>query len=47
MNRRHAPTLGGDNHEILHGLGMTPGEVQELEEDGVIGSRPGPGGKAF
>jgi len=36
-----APTLGQHNREILQGmLGLTDGEIEELQADGVIGSSP-------
>ena len=38
---RAAPTLGQDNQEILGGrLGCTDEELQALEADGIIGTRP-------
>jgi len=39
--RRPAPTLGEHNHEILvDELGLSEEKYAELEEQGVIGSRP-------
>ena len=39
--RRPAPTLGQDNETLLVGLlGLDPEEVRDLEQDGVIGTRP-------
>jgi crotonobetainyl-CoA:carnitine CoA-transferase CaiB-like acyl-CoA transferase len=36
-----APTLGQHNFQVYHELlGLTPAEIQELEETGVIGTRP-------
>jgi crotonobetainyl-CoA:carnitine CoA-transferase CaiB-like acyl-CoA transferase len=36
-----APTLGRDNERVLRGLlGLSPGELRELEAEGVIGKRP-------
>ncbi len=39
LHRRHAPLLGQDNREVLGGLGLTGAEIDELEADGVIGTR--------
>jgi crotonobetainyl-CoA:carnitine CoA-transferase CaiB-like acyl-CoA transferase len=40
-HRAAAPLLGEHNGDILKtGLGLTSGEVRDLEEAGVIGSRP-------
>ncbi|WP_131744829.1 CoA transferase [Frankia sp. Cppng1_Ct_nod] len=48
LNRRHAPTLGQHNREILTGLlGLSDSAVDALEGDGVIGTRPGNGGNAW
>jgi crotonobetainyl-CoA:carnitine CoA-transferase CaiB-like acyl-CoA transferase len=39
--RYPAPTLGQHNHEVLSSiLGLDDGEIQQLEEQGVIGTRP-------
>ena len=40
LHRRHAPLLGEHNREVLGELGLTDGEIDELEADGVIGSAP-------
>jgi crotonobetainyl-CoA:carnitine CoA-transferase CaiB-like acyl-CoA transferase len=40
-HRRPAPTLGQHNEEVLGGLlGLTPEELQSLQRDEVIGTRP-------
>ncbi|WP_123024570.1 CaiB/BaiF CoA-transferase family protein [Mycolicibacterium stellerae] len=42
--RRHhrtpAPLLGQHNHEVLSGLGLGDDEIQELEDQGIIGTAP-------
>jgi crotonobetainyl-CoA:carnitine CoA-transferase CaiB-like acyl-CoA transferase len=38
--RRSAPTLGQDNDAVLTELGLTPEEIQQLEKDRIIGTRP-------
>jgi crotonobetainyl-CoA:carnitine CoA-transferase CaiB-like acyl-CoA transferase len=39
--RTPAPTLGQHNEPVLCGiLGLSPGELRDLEDEGVIGSRP-------
>ncbi len=39
--RTPAPTLGGDNRDILQGwLGLTDAELDELAEDHIVGTRP-------
>ena len=39
--RSPAPTLGQHNREILGGLlGLTDSEIEQLEADEVIGTRP-------
>ena len=39
--RTPAPTMGRDNEEVLGGiLGLSAGELRELDEAGVIGKRP-------
>jgi crotonobetainyl-CoA:carnitine CoA-transferase CaiB-like acyl-CoA transferase len=39
--RSPAPTLGQDNQAVLGGiLGLSEGELRELEAEGVIGTRP-------
>lgn len=38
--RHAAPTLGQHNREILSELGVDDAELEALERDGVIGSRP-------
>jgi crotonobetainyl-CoA:carnitine CoA-transferase CaiB-like acyl-CoA transferase len=38
--RTPAPTMGQHNHEILAELGLSAGEIAELETAGVIGTRP-------
>jgi hypothetical protein len=36
-----APTLGQDNERVLGGiLGLSAGELRDLETEGVIGTRP-------
>jgi crotonobetainyl-CoA:carnitine CoA-transferase CaiB-like acyl-CoA transferase len=36
-----APTLGQHNHEVLSSiLGLDEAEIERLEEQGVIGTRP-------
>jgi crotonobetainyl-CoA:carnitine CoA-transferase CaiB-like acyl-CoA transferase len=37
LHARHAPLLGEHNGELLGELGLTPAEIDALEEDGVIG----------
>lgn len=40
---RPAPLVGQHNHEILgEVIGMTPEEIEELEQLGVVGDRPRP-----
>lgn len=41
-----APLLGEHNHVLLAQLGLSDGEIADLEEQGVIGSAPGVGGRA-
>ena len=38
--RRPAPLLGEHNAEILESLGVSPGELADLEANGIIGTRP-------
>jgi len=39
--RTPAPRLGQHNEPVLCGtLGLSPGELRELEDEGVIGTRP-------
>jgi crotonobetainyl-CoA:carnitine CoA-transferase CaiB-like acyl-CoA transferase len=38
--RRGAPTLGQDNVQVLTELGLTPGEIDALVADRIIGTRP-------
>jgi crotonobetainyl-CoA:carnitine CoA-transferase CaiB-like acyl-CoA transferase len=39
--RSPAPTLGQHNHEVLSSiLGLTPAEIEALEAQAVIGTRP-------
>ncbi|MBW2386319.1 MAG: CoA transferase [Deltaproteobacteria bacterium] len=39
--RTPAPTIGQDNQRVLCGiLGLSPGELRDLEAEGVIGTRP-------
>ncbi len=48
LNRRHAPLLGEHNREILTDLlGLAADEVDALDRDGVIGTRPGGAGSAW
>jgi crotonobetainyl-CoA:carnitine CoA-transferase CaiB-like acyl-CoA transferase len=39
-----APLLGQHNRELLAELGLSPGEIDTLEADGVIGTEPAMGG---
>ena len=39
-NRTPCPTMGQHNHEILRELGLSPAEIEALERDEVIGTRP-------
>ncbi len=42
FNRTAAPLLGQHNHEILTRLaGMTDADVERLQREGVVGTRPG------
>ena len=36
LHRRSAPTLGQDTHKILRGLGLTPEQIQGLQDSGVV-----------
>lgn len=45
FHREPAPLLGEHNHELLTQLGLTGAEIDELEEQGVIGTEPGVGGR--
>ncbi|CAN5325000.1 CoA transferase [soil metagenome] len=36
-----APLLGEHNHELLAELGLTAGDIADLERDGIIGRAPG------
>lgn len=40
FHRRHAPLLGEHNEELLRGIGVSDGELAELESLGVIGRAP-------
>jgi len=41
FHRRHAPLLGEHNQEILGELlGLSAGELEALEQNGIIGSAP-------
>ena len=40
FHRTHAPLLGQHNHEVLAGLGLSDGEIAELEDQGIIGTAP-------
>lgn len=45
FHRAPAPLLGEHNHELLGQLGLTTEEIEALEEQGVIGTEPGVGGR--
>ncbi len=48
LNRWHAPLLGQHNREVLVDvLGLSEADVEQLESDGVIGTVPDGGGKAW
>ena len=36
LHRRNAPTLGQDTHKILRGLGLTPEQIQGLQDNGIV-----------
>ena len=36
LHRRNAPTLGQDTHKILRGLGLTPAQIQGLQDSGIV-----------
>jgi formyl-CoA transferase len=36
LHRRNAPTLGQDTRKILRGLGLTPEQIQGLQDSGVV-----------
>jgi crotonobetainyl-CoA:carnitine CoA-transferase CaiB-like acyl-CoA transferase len=38
--RRHAPTMGEHNAEILRELGLTDADLERLTNDGIIGTEP-------
>ncbi len=38
--RRHAPTLGEHNEEVLTELGYTPEQIAQMSESGIIGDKP-------
>jgi crotonobetainyl-CoA:carnitine CoA-transferase CaiB-like acyl-CoA transferase len=40
IHRHPAPLLGQHNHELLTELGLTDDEIDELEDQGVIGNAP-------
>jgi crotonobetainyl-CoA:carnitine CoA-transferase CaiB-like acyl-CoA transferase len=40
FHRTSAPLLGQHNREVLSGLGLTEGEIADLEDQGVIGNAP-------
>lgn len=40
VHRAPAPLLGQHNRELLGELGLAPGQIDALEADGVIGTRP-------
>ena len=35
-HRRNAPTLGQDTHAVLRELGLTPGQIQGLQDRGIV-----------
>jgi crotonobetainyl-CoA:carnitine CoA-transferase CaiB-like acyl-CoA transferase len=41
FHRHPAPLLGQHNHELLTEIGLSAGEIAELEAEGVIGQIPG------
>jgi crotonobetainyl-CoA:carnitine CoA-transferase CaiB-like acyl-CoA transferase len=41
FHRTQAPLLGQHNHELLTEIGLSAGEIAELEAEGVIGQAPG------
>ncbi|OBK33864.1 CoA-transferase [Mycobacterium sp. 1245111.1] len=41
FHRHPAPLLGQHNHELLTEIGLSAGEIAELEAEGVIGEVPG------
>lgn len=45
VHRLPAPLLGEHNHELLAQLGLSHEEITSLEDDGVIGTEPGVGGR--
>lgn len=45
VHRLPAPLLGEHNHELLAQLGLSYEEITSLEDDGVIGTEPGVGGR--
>ncbi len=46
FHRTPAPLLGQHNHELLTEIGLSAGEIAELEAEGVIGHVPGIGRRA-
>ena len=40
FHRTPAPLLGQHNHEVLCGLGLADDEIDELEDQGIIGTVP-------
>ncbi|MCH2173788.1 CoA transferase, partial [Myxococcota bacterium] len=38
--RSPTPTMGQHNHEVLGELGLSNAEIEQLETDGVIGTKP-------
>ena len=36
LHRRNAPTLGQDTRKILRGLGLTPEQIQGLQDSGIV-----------
>ena len=39
-HRRNAPTLGQDTDAVLHELGLTPAQIQDLKDKGIVSDGP-------